>query len=225
MSFREDAAALAKTIQHLYGDLLEEPFFPGAPESGGAPAPQAAVSQSLAQYEEQIRFCQSCSLHIGRHHLVFGRGHPGAKVAFVGDFPSEKDDEKAQPFADSAGELLHKMILAMKLKPEETYLTNFLKCRPPAGQRLEQEHFRQCELHLQHQFRFLKASFIVAMGEPSAKALARSEAPLAVLRKQVFDWNGRSVFCTHHPRELLASPAKKKEAWEDLQAVMRAMGN
>jgi DNA polymerase len=217
MSFREDAAALAKTLKSLYGDLADEPLFPALQPS------EPSLSPTLAQYAEEIRYCQNCSLYIGRGHSVFGRGLPEAEIAFVGDFPSDADDGQGEPFSDEAGELLHKMIVAMKLRPEETYLTNFFKCRPPAGQRLEQEHFRACEEILSRQFSFLAARIVVALGENSARALARSEAPLAVLRGQVFSWNERSVYCTHHPRDLLRSPAKKKEAWADLQAVMRAL--
>lgn len=223
MAFTDDAKALALTLRSLYGDIADLPLL----EPGAAifPSPSTiSPSEALANYAESIKYCQECVLHIGRSHSVFGRGAPSASVAFVGDFPSTADDAKGEPFSDEAGELLHKMIVAMKLKPEQTYLTNVFKCRPPSGQRVEQELFRHCEAHLEKQFGWLQARYIVAMGEHSAKALARSESPLRVLRKQEFEWNGRRVFCTHHPRDLLSNPAKKKEAWEDLQAVMRALG-
>jgi uracil-DNA glycosylase len=221
MALIDDAKALAHTLQALYGDLGDLPLLRETPAQ--RQKNDAAPSRSLASYAEEIRFCKKCVLHIGRSKLVFGRGSPQARVAFVGDFPSTKDDAAGEPFSDESGELLHKMIVAMKLKPEETYLTNIFKCRPPQNQVVDQDLFRACEAHLENQFEFLSAKFIVAMGEHSAKALARSESPLNVLRNQVFEWNGRRVFCTYHPRDLLSSPAKKKLAWEDLQAVMREL--
>ncbi len=214
------AKALALTVRSLYGDLLDLPLFAPATLDQHA---KTSPSEALAAYEQKIRHCQNCMLHIGRSQLVFGRGNPQAKVAFVGDFPSDGDDASGQPFSDAAGELLHKMIVAMKLKPEEVYLTNVLKCRPPASQKPQTEFFLHCERHLQQQFQWLHAPLVVALGDFSAKALASAEAPLAVLRKQTFSWNDRSVFCTHHPRDLLRDPAKKKEAWEDLQLVMLAL--
>jgi DNA polymerase len=115
------------------------------------------------------------------------------------------------------------MIVAMKIRPEEAYLTNAFKCHPPIGQGVDTELFHECGRHLLAQLELVAAPVIVAMGERAAQALARSESPLRVLRKQEYEWNGRRVICTHHPRELLHSPAKKKEAWEDLQAVMRLL--
>jgi DNA polymerase len=224
MAFPDDAKALAHTLKSIYGDLLDLPLLhPGEPKSvraGGKTSP----SEALAAYAEEIRYCQHCLYHMGRRHLVFGRGQPEARIAFVGDFPSDQDDAKGEPFSDDAGDLLHKMIVAMKLKPEETYLTTLSKCRLPAGARPELDRFEHEEDHLKKQFAHLQAEFIVAMGDAAARTLAHSESPLPVLRKQIFDWEGRKVFVTHHPRDLLSSPAKKKEAWEDLQAVMRAMG-
>jgi DNA polymerase len=220
----EFATELALTLRSVYGDLLDLPLLEphAAPLTSGKNAANPAVA--LAKIAEEARFCQRCALHIGRGKSVFGRGFPGARLAFLGDFPSDADDAKGEPLSDATGELLHKMILAMKIKPEETYLANVCKCRPPAGQLLDAGHFLACDAFLQRQFALVNAPFVVALGEFAARSLARSEAPLRVLRRQVFDWNGRKLVCTHHPRDLLQSPEKKKEAWEDLQLVMREMG-
>lgn len=224
MAFTDDAKALALTLQSIYGDILDLPILhPGEPktsQAGGKTIP----SEGLAALAEEIRYCQKCVYHMARRHSVFGRGQPEARIAFVGDFPSDKDDASGEPFSDEAGDLLNKMIVAMKLKPEEVYLTNLSKCRLPSGARPETDRFEHEEDHLKKQFSYLSAEIIVAMGDSVARTLAHSESPLHVLRRQTFDWGGRKVFVTHHPRDLLNSPAKKKEAWEDLQAVMRAMG-
>lgn len=218
---------LTRTLHHLYGDLLDLPLLTPA-ASGAAPSVSvptgSSAPASLAALAEEIRFCQACVLHIGRRQLVFGRGSPDSRIAFFGDHPSISDDAKGEPFSDDAGELLHKMILAMKLRPEETYLTNLFKCHPPKGQIVDTAIAGPCTAHLQAQLAFLRAEVIVVMGEAAARVIAHSEAPLPVLRKQEFSWMGRRIFCTHHPRDLLHSPAKKKEAWEDLQIVMRALG-
>ena len=221
MPHQDLAPQLAQTLRHAYGELLDFPLL-GQPSGASASGPGAA--QALADYARQIRFCEDCSLHIGRSKLVFGRGHWGARIAFVGDFPSSADDQSGEPFSDEHGELLNKMILAMKIRPEETYLTNIYKCRPPAKERPEARHFLACEKHLVFQFTQIAAPVIVALGEATVQAFSRAEALIQVLRKQVFEWQGRKVIPTHHPRDLHTSPALKKEAWEDLQAAMRELG-
>jgi uracil-DNA glycosylase len=213
---------LSFTLQHLYGELLDLPLLQRKTSQPLAAAP-LDPGADLARIAEESRFCQRCALHIGRGKSVFGRGLPEARLAFLGDVPSDADDAKGEPFSDEAGALLHKMIVAMKIRPEETYIANLCKCRPPAGQQAETSHVQACEMFLLQQFANLHASHIVALGELAAKTLARSEAPLRVLRRQIFEWNGRKVVCTHHPRDLLLSPEKKREAWEDLQLVMREL--
>ncbi|MGZ3692712.1 MAG: uracil-DNA glycosylase [Bdellovibrionota bacterium] len=220
MNQDEWAQSAVRTIENLYGDLLDIPLFS---LEGGLEPTQPNGGVGLAALAEEIRFCQLCILHIGRKQSVFGRGSPEARVAFIGDFPSESDNETGEPFSDEAGALLNKMIVAMKLRPEETYLTNAYKCHPPVGQAVENSLFGACEKHLKIQMQSVKAEIIVAMGERAAQAIAHSEAPLRVLRKQELEWNGKKVICTHHPRELLHSPTKKKEAWEDLQSVMKLL--
>ncbi|MGE3261859.1 MAG: uracil-DNA glycosylase [Bacteriovoracia bacterium] len=221
MNQQDWAQSAAHTLENLYGDLLDFPFF--SLEGNAQAQPNGALS--LQGYAEEVRFCQACVLHIGRKQSVFGRGSPEARVAFVGDFPSDSDNETGEPFSDEAGALLNKMILAMKVKPEEAYLTNAFKCHPPVGQSVDNSLFDACERHLKMQLQWVNAPILVAMGERAAQAIARSESPLRVLRKQEFEWNGKRVICTHHPRDLLHSPAKKKEAWEDLQSVMKMLEN
>jgi uracil-DNA glycosylase family 4 len=215
--------ALAQLVGNLYGDLLDFPFL-----KNSAPAPLTETSQkksSLQQLKEECKVCNQCEYHIGRKNSVFGRGEKKAKVIFVGDFPSDLDDQKGEIFTGEQGELLSKMILAMKLKPEEMYFTNVFKCRPPTLPQWNEDFPQNCQAHLLEEFRFLEGKIVIALGGIAAKILARSEAPIQVLRKQKFDWEGRMVFCTHHPRDLLHSPAGKKEAWEDLQRVMKEMGS
>jgi DNA polymerase len=209
--------ALEQTIRHSFGEILDFPIFETS-------SPSTSPAGALAEYAKEIRFCEKCSFHIGRSNLVFGRGHWGARIAFIGDVPSDTDDRKGEPFNDENGELLNKMILAMKIRPEEAYLTNIFKCRPPTGERPDGKFVQGCETHLKFQFSQIGARVIVALGDTAARALCRSESPLQVLRKQVFEWEGRKIIPTHHPRDLHNWPNLKKEAWEDLQSAIRELG-
>lgn len=221
MTFATSRQALAATLRHAFDGLLDLPLL----QPSEAPAPSTSgSSRALAAYAEEIRYCPTCLLHLSRRQLVFGRGSAHAPLAFVGDCPSEADDQAGVPFSDGAGELLEKMIVAMRQRPENTYLTTFFKGVPKRERLTDLDFIRHCEDHVLRQLLSVSAPVIVALGEIPARALTRSDAPLALLRGQEFTWEGRRVFCTHHPRDLLTAPAKKKEAWDDLQRVMRALG-
>src|SRR3990170_5574105 len=91
---------------------------------GVAPAP----SLTLAQVREELGECTRCKLHTGRKHIVFGVGDPNAWLVFVGEAPGADEDEQGEPFVGRAGQLLTRIIEAMKLTREQVYICNIIKC-------------------------------------------------------------------------------------------------
>ena len=66
----------------------------------------------------------------GRSQVVFGVGNPFTKIMFVGEGPGRDEDAQGKPFVGRAGQLLTKIIEAMKLTRDEVYISNVVKCRP-----------------------------------------------------------------------------------------------
>jgi uracil-DNA glycosylase len=58
----------------------------------------------------------------------------------------------------------------------------------------------------------------------AAKTLLAINAPMAELRGHWYDFRGRKLAVTYHPAFLLRDPRQKKEAWKDLQMVMKELG-
>ncbi|MFA5306668.1 MAG: uracil-DNA glycosylase, partial [Candidatus Babeliales bacterium] len=78
--------------------------------------------------------CTACPLSTqGRSQVVFGHGNPQANLMFVGEGPGKDEDEQGLPFIGRAGQLLTKIIEAMKLTREDVYISNVVKCRPPGN--------------------------------------------------------------------------------------------
>jgi uracil-DNA glycosylase family 4 len=222
-----DVKALAHTVEILYGELWNFPWLEEKKSLATEAPPIAdgkAPSGTWRELKEQVRLCKNCDLHLNRAHSVFGRGEFTSPIIFLGDFPALEDDKKGEIFSGAEGELLNKMILAMKLKPAEMYFTNFFKCRSSSLPSPSDEFSLACVAHLEKEFSFLQAKIVVALGPWASKIAANSESPLATLRGQTFSFLGKEVYCTYHPRDLLQSPNLKKLAWEDLQRVMKSMG-
>lgn len=220
----ENHKDLQRLVRALYSDIADLPLLEKTSAAADAAEPLPNARVSLAAYEDSIRYCKDCGLHIGRSKLVFGRGSLEAQIVFVGDYPSDGDDASGKIFSDAAGELLHKMIVAMKVRPESVYLVNLFQCRPPKGASISESDLKTCDKHFRHQLDSVRPKHIVALGERAARALTRADSPLAQLRRQEFSYLGARLQCTYHPRDLLSDPALKKQAWEDLQAVMRVLG-
>ena len=65
--------------------------------------------------------------------------------------------------------------------------------------------------------------FVVAFGDGAARALLGAEATVAAERGRVAHCGSVPVMVTHHPASY-GDLKKKKEAWEDVQQVMRILG-
>ena len=74
------------------------------------------------------------------------------------------------------------------------------------------------------QIDIIKPKVIVALGAVAAKKLLAVNEPMAKLRGKWYDFRGTKLAVTYHPAYLLRDPRQKKEAWKDLQMVMKDLG-
>ena len=186
---------------------------------GSEMAQRAAALQTL---KETIGTCTLCPLHAKRSEIVHGHGHPGARVMFIADGPGMMEDGTGLPFVGDAGLLLGRMIRAMGLKRNDTYLTYLTRCYS-AGTEAE-VGLEACASFLATEIQVVKPEVIVALGELSARRLTGHSAAFPHLRGKWFDYEGIPVLPTFHPEALLQFPQSKALVWTDLKAVMRHLG-
>src|SRR5580698_7586090 len=178
--------------------------------------------------------CQRCPLaKLGRKQIVFGTGDPHAELMFIGEGPGADEDAQGLPFVGRAGQLLNNMIVAMGLKREQVYIANIVKCRPPGNRTPEREECDTCSPFLMRQINVIRPKVIVALGATAAKNLLGMNDSMASMRGRFYDCSPPSdggepfegkLAVTYHPAFLLRDPRQKKEAWKDLQMVMRHLG-
>ncbi len=179
---------------------------------------------ALEALRAEIGDCTRCPLGFaGRHTVVFGDGDPNARLLFVGEGPGADEDAQGVPFIGKAGQLLNNMITAMGLRREEVYIANIVKCRPPANRVPEPVEANTCVRFLFEQIGIVRPEIVVALGSTAATYLLGGKSPLNALRGRVHDANGTKLVVTYHPAFLLRDPRQKKEAWADLQIVMREL--
>ncbi len=190
--------------------------------------PEAGIAdpvKALKLIREDIGDCTRCKLHkLGRKQIVFGVGNPRAELMFVGEGPGADEDEQGEPFVGRAGQLLNNMIKAMGIQREDVYIANIVKCRPPGNRTPERDECDTCSPFLLRQIDVVAPKVIVALGAVAAKTLLAINAPMSDLRGHWYDFGGRKLAVTYHPAFLLRDPRQKKEAWKDLQMVMKELG-
>lgn len=62
---------------------------------------------------------------------VPGEGNPDAETLWVGEAPGATENELGRPFVGVSGKLLRKTMEENGFKPEEVFITNIVKFRPP----------------------------------------------------------------------------------------------
>jgi uracil-DNA glycosylase len=179
---------------------------------------------ALRVIREDIGDCTRCRLHQGRKNIVFGVGNINADIMFVGEGPGADEDEQGEPFVGRAGQLLNNMISATGLKRGDVYIANVVKCRPPGNRTPEKDECDTCGPFLLRQIEVIQPKVIVALGAVAAKYLLAINDSMANLRGRWYDLKGSKVAVTYHPAYLLRDPRQKKEAWKDLQMVMKYLG-
>ncbi len=185
----------------------------------------ADPASGLRLIREDIGDCTRCRLHKqGRKQIVFGVGNPRAELMFIGEAPGADEDEQGEPFVGRAGQLLNNMIKAMGISREDIYIANIIKCRPPGNRTPERDECETCSPFLMRQIEVIGPKAIVALGAVAAKTLLAVNAPMSELRGRWYDFRGTKLAVTYHPAFLLRDPRQKKEAWKDLQMVMKELG-
>lgn len=179
---------------------------------------------SLPALSDTILACQRCGLCETRQHAVPGDGVDKPTILIVGEAPGEQEDLQGKPFVGRSGQLLDNMLHAIGHARDTTvFITNVVKCRPPANRNPRDEEILACEPYLARQIEMLAPKAILAMGRFAAHALLKSEAPLQKLREHThtLELGGQSlpVVVTYHPAYLLRRPVDKRLAWEDLKRL------
>jgi DNA polymerase len=235
---RTDLASLAASLRayvewHMEAGTIGFPRGPATtPTATTTPTPTSTPDPRLRlpQLAFEVSGCTRCGLAATRTQTVFARGSIDAKLCFIGEAPGADEDAQGLPFVGRAGQLLDRMIGAMGLSPErDVYVCNILKCRPPGNRRPEAEEMATCIPYLHEQLALVKPRVIVALGNTAVAALLDTKLGITKLRGQWKLYRGQTlVMPTYHPSYLLRpSPQQadaKRQAWEDLQLVMKELG-
>jgi DNA polymerase len=200
-----------------------------APISASLAGESLPISERIEQLDilaAEVAACQNCRLCQGRTNVVPGEGDPLAELAFVGEGPGRDEDEQGRPFVGRAGELLTKIIEAMKFRREEVWIGNVVKCRPPGNRPPEADEMEACLPYLQRQLAIIRPKIIVALGKTALTGLLpeHERTPMGRMRGQWLQWQGIPLMPTFHPAYLLRSPNQKRLVWDDMKLVMKEFG-
>ena len=184
-----------------------------------------STAQTLSEIREELGDCTRCRLCETRKNIVFGEGNPNARLVFVGEGPGRDEDTQGRPFVGRAGQLLTKIIQAMKLERKDVYICNVVKCRPPGNRNPEPDEVASCEPFLAKQIESINPEVIVCLGSVATGLMLKlKNFKMGQLRGTFHQYGNSKLMITYHPAALLRNPSFKKPVWEDMKLVMGELG-
>lgn len=185
---------------------------------------------SFEEIKELAQNCQRCALAKKRTRVVFGEGPKKCDLMLIGEGPGADEDISGRPFVGKAGQLLTKILEAAGIKrPEEIYITNVVKCRPPNNRIPLPEEIEQCFPYLLSQIKNISPKIILLAGASSTQAVLKTKEGISKIRGRWFKLeNEIYVMPIFHPSFLLRNPSKETGSprwlvWQDMQEVETAL--
>ena len=210
---------MAKKVDQLIGEVEEHlrflkeigVDFVSASKADSQPSGRPSREEILTMHEKILR-CKKCILALGRTHAVPGEGDFAAELMFVGEGPGHDEDVQGRPFVGRAGQLLTKIIQAMKFEREKVFITT-----------PHRDEVARCAPYLLEQIRFIQPRVIVTLGKVATDFFVPSTSGMTSLRGEFRVWNGIQIMPTFHPSYLIRNEGNReirKMVWDDMQKVM-----
>ncbi len=182
--------------------------------------PNLAIPNSMDSIKERATNCELCKLSQHRKRVVWGEGNPNATVMFVGDAPSNSDENIGKVFTSRAGETLNKMIVnVLGLQREAVYLTNVLKCRPIDTINPSPTYAHTCHPYLLKEIESVKPKIVVAFGDMAYYYLTGDDRSISQARGEYYQKDDYIVVPTYHPNYLLRNSSYRGDVFKDLKLV------
>src|SRR3989339_1720758 len=186
---------------------------------------------SYKEVEKIASTCPRCVLAQTRTKVVFGTGPVPCNLMLIGEAPGADEDLQGEPFIGRAGQLLTKILESINVKrPDDIYIANTVKCRPPENRAPLGSEQEACRPFLEAQIRLVKPKIILLAGAPAVRAILKMDIPMTKIRGtwQKLPGTDIAVFPIFHPAYLLRNPSKEKGSpkwitWQDMIEVRNAL--
>jgi DNA polymerase len=182
-------------------------FQPPEKDSVAVKLPQDGVEvDENSSIDQLIASCNKCS-EVSERKGPFGSGIN--QVMIIMNAPMMITRVEKKLYKNESVEMLTKIVNSIKLKTEECYITNLIKCDTESLINKPSNMFLNCQNILQKEIKELDPKIILVMGE------------LLPLQKLYREFSNISWFNIEHPITLIKNPDLKRSAWSTLQNVTK----
>jgi uracil-DNA glycosylase len=162
-------------------------------------ARKARKVDALEQLAAKIRRCVKCPLHESRTLAVAGDGRRTAQIMIIGEAPGQQEDRTGHPFVGAAGRFLNEVLAGSGFVREDIFITNIVKCRPPANRTPRALEIETCTSnYLFEQIALINPKLIMLLGGVAAKKVLGLKNVNSA-RGSVIERDGRKYIVGYHP--------------------------
>ena len=185
--------------------------------------------KKLIKLKEEINSIEDCKLKNNASKIVFADGNIQSSIMIVGEGPGQKEDELGKPFVEDAGNLLNKMLRAIKIERKKIYITNVVNYRPPNNRKPEQSEINRYSKYLKEHISIIDPKILILMGSTAMEALFGINKRISKERGQwkevIIKQKNYKTIVTFHPAYLLRKPDQKKFSWKDLKIISKEIND
>ena len=184
---------------------------------------QTDKTELLNGLKKQINSIENCNLKNNSQNLVLGDGNINSPLMLIGEAPGIEEDRSGMPFKGEIGELLNKMLLAIKIKRENIYCSYAINFRPPEDRKPTSIEIKRYSVFLKEHISIINPRIVILMGSSAMEALTgintkisseRGEWKEVILKNKTYP-----IMITFNPSYLIRFPENKKYSWEDLKRI------
>jgi DNA polymerase len=187
------------------------------PRASAAAGPAANViapsHETLAEMQQWLASSAQLPLASATARRILPHGPEQSAVMLLCDAPTLEDLAAGQPIGGEAWQLTLRMLAAIGIKPEDSYVAS-LSCFHSPGTRMSKAEREACADIARRHIQLAAPRRLLLLGEGPAQALLGKPLPQA--RGHVHKVEGIRTVATFHPRALINQPSNKSLAWKDL---------
>lgn len=167
--------------------------------------------------------------------IVPGEGPVTAEIMLIGEAPGYHETVQRRPFVGRSGQLLRKTLIEVGLKPEEVFISNIVKARPPENRDPTPQEIEAFRPFLDEEILLIDPALIITLGRFSmAKFLpdvkisqvhGRLHRVKWLVEIDIMRFEEKTIFVLpmYHPAAGLRSTSVKESFIKDFEKVKKTV--
>ena len=186
---------------------------------------QTNKTSLLEELKNKINSIENCSLKDNSQNLVLGDGNMNSPIMLIGEAPGIEEDKIGITFKGEIGELLNKMLIAIKIKRQNIYCSYAINFRPPEDRKPTSQEIKRYSVFLKEHISIINPKIVILMGSTAMEAITGINSKISSERgkwKEIILNNiTYPLIITFNPSYLIRFPENKKYSWIDLKEIRK----